>query len=56
MLCNISVVHFNEFSLSIQLNKSLVNFENGSLMLLMQKLLHMSFTVRESFLIMFEKR
>ena len=55
MLCNISVVCFNEFSLSMQLNKSLVNFENGSLMILMQQLLHMSFTIRDSFLIMFEK-
>ena len=55
MLCNISVVCFNEFSLSMQLNTSLVNFENGSLMILMQQLLHMSFTIRDSFLIMFEK-
>ena len=56
MLCNISVVCFNEFSLSVQLNVSLVNFKNCSLMILMQTLLRMNFTGRESFLIKFEKR
>ena len=55
MLCNRSVVCFNEFSLSMQLNKSFMNFESGSLMILMQTLLHMNFTIRASFLIMFKK-
>ena len=56
MLCNISVVCFNGFSLSVQLNISLVNFKNHSLMILMQTLLCINFTGRESFLIKFEKR
>ena len=56
MLCNTSVACFNEFSLSVQLNMSLVNFKKRSLMILMQTLLHMNFTGRESFLIKFEKR